>query len=989
MKTLSTILCMLFVLSLYTQEIVHTRHYAIEEGLENRVVRSITRSQTGLFYILGQNGLQVFDGRSIHQDLIAYPSDLDMVGSRIHTIGNDELIIISAEGDQVYSLDKANEKFTRLELPDLVFAKVVEGDLLFLTIVGKLYKWDASKDSKTIQLSDNLKGFLDFWNVDQLVLGIDSIGVLHLLEAGKNRKVDLPFKVQRIEGAIANTLWLETDRGVFTYDVDSDSFQQYDEYTRVVLRHDQKGNTLVGLSSNPQRLREMFLFKEKERVVFHQLLDFNDTVIDFFSEDYTKHVLLCTYNGLIHHRVSELIYPYHKYEGKREGTFGNLVSCLFYRDKDSSVYLLREVTGIMKFDGQKVDQIHSEREQMLMNGRKFVHYDQDKDALYLAVHDEGFYTMQRYDFESGQLSFQEVDVGPNCLRKYNDSIFIIGGHNKKPYSNNEGAIFLWDTKNDSVIYRQTFLVPPIFDISYHKGDLYLGTYEGLYVIKDFDYRKNPRELQLSIIDQSENNYFYIDTLQNGQLVASKTGDGLAFIENYQITKVISTEDGLCDNSIASIKYDEKNHAYWIGTFNGIAIMDSNHTIINTFLYKDGMPSSETNRFANTEDKHGNLYFGTINGFAKFNPSKLIKDDHLEKYEPILARYYQASAAYQIPFDSDNIRRIPYEVDEVEIIYQTRDYLTDDRYQRWQYFDIKSTRPNDTFNVAHGKITAYLSGNGVREVTVYKKGDQDRVYMRFKLVKESFWRAYALWALSFLFVTGFLWMLTYFTKKRTIANQALQASEAERELAVAHLQSLRSQMNPHFIFNALGSIQYYIETKESEIATEYLSDFAMLMRLILESSKNELIPFKNEIKQLELYVRLESMRFEERFDFSFEIDKEIDPDFQMPPMFIQPFIENAINHGLYHLTDRKGRLLIKASHLSDESIQFLIRDNGIGREASKHLRRSQHISRGMQIIKERIKALEHQEIFVQLDILDVVEGGEGKGTEVRVVFTYKD
>lgn len=989
MKILFTFLSFFCPSLLWAQQIVHTKHYAIEEGLENRVVHSICRPQTGLFYMLGQNGIQLFDGRSIRQDLIPYPQDFEVEEAGIYTTNKEGIVVISAEGDQVFSFDHKAETFSPIFLSKNKRARVIGGALYYLTVDGFLFKEDIDEAASFRVIREGLTGYKSFWVNGNVIFGLDSLGVLYIDTGKEVVNPSIPFRIESIEGNIGNVLWLETDKGVFSYNYENGSFQQYDEYTNVILRRDKKGNSLLGLFSNPQRLREMYLFSPSGKKAFHELLDFNDTVIDFFSEDYSKHVLLCTYNGLVHHRLSQLILPYHKLEGKRDGTFGNLVSNLFFRERDSSIYLLREVTGLMKFDGQEVEEIQPIEESMLMSGRKSTQFDAKEDVLYMAIRDKGFSTMQHYDFQTDKHSYFEMDVTPNCLKIYNDSLLIGGGFDSKIKGNNTGAIFIYNKHQDSIIYRQNFIVPTIYDLLYFKGDLYLGTVTGLYVIEDFNLDRNPRDLQLRIVDQSDNNYFFIDTLQDGQIVASKTGDGLAFVEDYSIQKVISYEQGLCNNSIASILYDSINQVYWIGTFNGLVVMDTSYTIIKTFLYMDGLPSSETNRFACAKDHQGDFYFGTINGFAKFDPVQLLKDDHLEKYEPIFARYSQANAVYQIPLNNTDARKVPYEVEKVEIVFQTRDYFTDERYQRWRYLEIASSQAEDSFSIDQGKITILLKGSGPREIVVFRKGDPKKEYMRFELIKESFWEAYAYWALSLFLVGGLLWMLLLITRKRALANQALKASEAERELAVAHLQSMRSQMNPHFIFNALGSIQYYIEARESDTASEYLSDFAMLMRLILESSKNELIPFKNEIKQLKLYVRLESMRFEDKFDFIFDIDEEIDPDFHMPPMFVQPFIENAINHGLYHLTDRKGSLLIKVFPLNDHGIQFLLRDNGIGRDASKHLRRSQHISRGMQIVQERIKALEHQAISVSLEIDDLLENGKGVGTEVRIVFKYKE
>jgi sensor histidine kinase YesM len=188
---------------------------------------------------------------------------------------------------------------------------------------------------------------------------------------------------------------------------------------------------------------------------------------------------------------------------------------------------------------------------------------------------------------------------------------------------------------------------------------------------------------------------------------------------------------------------------------------------------------------------------------------------------------------------------------------------------------------------------------------------------------------------------------------------------------------------------LGSIQYYIEKAEIDIANDYLSDFASLMRLILESSQKESIDFRQEKQILELYLKLEHLRFDEKFDYELIADNEIEFDFQMPTMIIQPFIENAINHGLYHLKERKGKLKITFQQVDEDHIKCVIEDNGVGREESQKLRRSKHVSRGMQIVKERIQALKSSGAMeVSLDIEDQYENQNPVGTKIQIDFIYQ-
>lgn len=237
------------------------------------------------------------------------------------------------------------------------------------------------------------------------------------------------------------------------------------------------------------------------------------------------------------------------------------------------------------------------------------------------------------------------------------------------------------------------------------------------------------------------------------------------------------------------------------------------------------------------------------------------------------------------------------------------------------------------------------------------------------------------------VAGLAFLVSWFSSRRMI-RQATRRQEMETQIHKLRLRAFRSQMNPHFIFNALGSIQYYIQTKEVEKADEYLSDFASLVRLILESSQQEMIQFQDEVKLLRLYIGLEHVRFEQRFDYTFEVDPEIDPDFKLPAMIIQPFVENAINHGLYHLTDRAGKLIVQFTAEGENGLLGIIEDNGIGRKAATALRTKNHRSRSMELIQEQLATLQRQKnLQVNMETIDLFEEGKPTGTRVLIKMNY--
>lgn len=202
-----------------------------------------------------------------------------------------------------------------------------------------------------------------------------------------------------------------------------------------------------------------------------------------------------------------------------------------------------------------------------------------------------------------------------------------------------------------------------------------------------------------------------------------------------------------------------------------------------------------------------------------------------------------------------------------------------------------------------------------------------------------------------------------------------------------LKSLRSQMNPHFIFNALNSVNSFIATNDERTANKYLSDFSKLMRAVLENSEEDFIPLEKEIQLIELYTKLEHFRFKDKFDYKIFIEDTIDIEaYKIPPMLLQPYIENAVWHGLRYKED-KGILDISITKKRKDEIEITIADNGIGRKKSKALKtenQKKHNSKGLGNIKKRVTILnEMYKDKVEINIVDNQTEAEDVGTKVIV------
>jgi PAS domain S-box-containing protein len=223
-----------------------------------------------------------------------------------------------------------------------------------------------------------------------------------------------------------------------------------------------------------------------------------------------------------------------------------------------------------------------------------------------------------------------------------------------------------------------------------------------------------------------------------------------------------------------------------------------------------------------------------------------------------------------------------------------------------------------------------------------------------------------------------------TNITTQKQKAQQLAEANKEIGELKLTALRSVMNPHFIFNALNSIQFFIAANDRLNAINYLSKFSKLIRSVLTSSVNNKIKLGEEIEILKNYVQLEVLRFEGKFEFNIDIDANLETDtIEIPSLLVQPYVENAIIHGLYN-KQSKGHLNIRI-YEQQGAVVFEIEDDGVGREAATKIREenlSEHKSMGTKLTEERLKLI-NESHNVSFQIMDLMNGKVGCGTRVTI------
>jgi ligand-binding sensor domain-containing protein/putative methionine-R-sulfoxide reductase with GAF domain len=215
---------------------------------------------------------------------------------------------------------------------------------------------------------------------------------------------------------------------------------------------------------------------------------------------------------------------------------------------------------------------------------------------------------------------------------------------------------------------------------------------------------------------------------------------------------------------------------------------------------------------------------------------------------------------------------------------------------------------------------------------------------------------------------------------------LSLMETRQKMSEVEMQALRAQMNPHFIFNCLNSINRYIVKSDQVTASLYLTKFAKLIRLILDNSNSKNVILSNELEALKLYIDMEALRFDKKFSYEIKLAEGVPADsIELPPLIIQPYVENAIWHGLLHM-QTVGHLRIHISLPHENMLQCVIEDNGIGRTKSRELKSKSATTKkslGMKLTENRLSLLNrHAQLNASVEIIDLVkEANEPAGTKV--------
>jgi ligand-binding sensor domain-containing protein len=509
-------------------------------------------------------------------------------------------------------------------------------------------------------------------------------------------------------------------------------------------------------------------------------------------------------------------------------------------------------------------------------------------------------------------------------------------------------------------------------IFYSKGMIYIGTMNGLYMIGkdkstvDLGQKIPLFKKRISAIVESKDGTLWVSSYDDSGVVGYKDG---------RVTAVITTREGL-SSDICRTMYTQGNYL-WVGTdkgLNRITLNGMGYPVVQ-YTYRDGLASNVVNVIYADSPR---VYVGTAAGVSFFDETDMNRSAGCRLLWLGIASSgndrTKDTAHLELPYTGNNIRfefvGISYKsVGEIRYRYRLSSLDTAWKESRQTFLDYPSLPSGDY---------------KLQLIAQDKFGTQSNMLSLHFRVQTPFWRT--TWFLCFLILCFLMltWLLVSFRLRR-IRKQQRERERLTRKMAEMEHTALKAQMNPHFIFNCLSSIQQLIFEKDEALANKYIVGLARLIRATLNNSSKPLISVQEEINYLSTYLTLEKLRFKEKMNFSIEVAPDIDQTATLiPPMLTQPYAENSMRHGLRHKTDGNGFISVELG-IVGENLVVSIRDNGIGREKAALYKTREHIeyqSKGMVLTTDRIRminALYDRRIEVQ--VVDLLEDGQPGGTLV--------
>ena len=480
----------------------------------------------------------------------------------------------------------------------------------------------------------------------------------------------------------------------------------------------------------------------------------------------------------------------------------------------------------------------------------------------------------------------------------------------------------------------------------------------------------------------------------GKMTADNNGDlwitspqGLFRFETQRkLFKRYTTADGMAANLITRVCIDKKNRI-WFTSLSGLSMFDPAKNHFYNFSAHEGLPTDYFEGIlANLNNSW--LLAAYNGGIVTINPDEIPFNAAVPPVRISEIHILDKPYAWSVNANNEKLIRLNHQQNVIKISFAVLNFTSS--YQNHFFYKLdefdkewRQSADGNIFytNLSPGKFLLHVKGTNNSGV-MNEEGDKLIIIVSPPFLQTWLFKIIVLFSIAALIFFYVKWRIQNVNRKAKI----------KHKIAETEMMALRAQMNPHFIFNCLTAIDNLIQTQQQDKATTYLARFAQLLRSVLDSSKNAVISFHKDFETLQLFLELEQFRYNNKFNYHIEADPElINGDYKVPSLVIQPFVENAIHHGLLNKLQGDRRLDIKVLLLQDH-IRYIITDNGVGRtraEELKQLNRPEHISYGIQMSTERINLFNQNGKSSDVQVTDVMQNRKPAGTRVEINICIHD
>jgi ligand-binding sensor domain-containing protein len=994
-KHTSILIVFLICVSGVNAQIYNFKNYSSDQGLPESEVKALCQDRRGNLWI-GTSGKGLIRFDSYH--FYPYGEEQGIWADSINTICEDtsgNLWIGTEQGAYIYD-GRSFRLFNHLF--DLGITTILEDGAHNIWLGSKkkgLYKYDG----KTITpFKTTFKGILD-----------NEINYLYL-DRGSNLWVGTPTGVAKYNeqqfrfftkehglqssavNAItedqAGNLWFATDAGISSFN--GKEFTNYPEITG--LTRNRINAVMAGDKNNIWCGTSAGIFKYDGKTFRHYDL----------TTGQAKNPVVCSYRdaeGNLWFGTSKGLskldserfthYPENDQMGQRVYSIVEAIN--------GNIICGTSLGGTTVFDGQHYSLL-DQREGFTSSVVQCFYYSADS-SLWIGTQDDGI-----YKFTKSGLNHYTREEG---LSSDNVTGFVVDGKQNMWIASADSGVVVATITSDSLRIVKKYTTENglssnrVNGIAYNGETIWIGTADtGVIRIDNGD----ETEIFTNITAGLEHSVIHTiitDSLRRFYLATSR---GVRIYDGNKVYSLTRAQ-GLSSNMIYSLVIDRQRNL-WAGTEQGVDMIPLTGNLsaedVRHFGSDEGFKGLEVYRNSSCVDRKGNIWFGTINGLVKYNPGedrqlrtppkinltgiKLFFDKIEDTpYGDSVSAWFPIPVQLELPYDQNNLTFSfagIYHHNPLAVRYK---WILEGFSKSWS--PVVNDQQAIFSNLPPGDYTFKVIAANENNVW-----SPEPAAFSFS-VTAPVWQRWWFRVAGFSAVVLSIWMVFYSRLKRVQAKNKVIQERLEMEKSILELEqeAARLQMNPHFIFNCLNSIQGFISTNDPFQAKKYLAKFARLMRLILENAREEFIPLQHEINMLENYLELEKLSTQQPFEFSIKMEESIDPErIQIPPMMVQPFVENAIVHGLKK-KDSKGSIAIHFK-IKDEVLICTIRDNGIGRKQAAHVNghsRGQHKSAAIPITQKRLEQYgSYRKVNAGVEITDLQDEGEPSGTEVIVSTPYE-